>query len=297
MRPMLPALCAVALACQLFACSSDTMPTAGEWHLAFADLDQGRIATCRLDGSHLRYITPDSLFAQHPSADSTGRIVIFAATRPDSPDGPSALYRIRSDGDRLELLTYVPFHVDELVAGPDGTFALFTGRYADSDKSRVYRYREGEPGFVAVVGPERHPLDLAMPPTGANFLFHDRSGGDTMWVGTVAGGLPIPIYNFPFSQCSFAPDGLSLVTIDRDAHNTLALFSFRDWSVDTLVPPDSGGATLADPAFHPAWGHACFIHRPKDEGPGRIGLFDLNLLQFSLLPAIVARPARPVWVR
>ena len=93
------ALFAAGLAGLLSACGPD-IPS-GEWHLAFADLDQGRIATCRLDGSHLRYITPDSLFAQHPSADSTGRIVIFASTHPDDPNGPSALYRIRSDGDGL----------------------------------------------------------------------------------------------------------------------------------------------------------------------------------------------------
>jgi len=76
----------------------------------------------------MRYITPDSLFAQHPSADSTGHVIILAATRPDTPDGPSALYTIRSDGSGLDLLTYVPFQIDELVAGPEGTMALFTGR-------------------------------------------------------------------------------------------------------------------------------------------------------------------------
>jgi len=287
----------VGLLASLLACSPDSAPTPGEWRLAFADLDKGRIATCRVDGSHMRYITPDSLFTQQPSADSTGHIVIFAATRSDNPQGASALYAVHSDGSELELLTYAPFHIYEVAAGPDGSMALFVGRYADSHMPRVYRYRKGEPGFTAVLGAERIPLDLAMPPTGANFLFHDDSGGDTMWVGTVAGGLPIPIYNFPFSQCSFSPDGLSLVTVDRGAHNTLALFEFSDWSVDTLVAPGAAGATLADPAFHPAGGRACFVRQEVDGERDRVAVVDLNSLDINLLPAVVARPSRPVWVR
>lgn len=285
----------IALGWLFLACSPSVTP--GEWRLAFADLDRGRIGICRLDGSMFRYITPDSLFAQHPSADSTGHIVIFAATSPDNPDGPSALYSIQSDGSGLELLTYAPFRIYEVTAGPDGAMALFVGRYADSDMPRVYRYRKGEPGFTAVLGPERIPLDLAMPPTGANFLFHDYSGGDTMWVGNAAGGLPIPIYNLPFSQCSFSPDGLSLVSVDRESRNTLALFDFRDWSVDTLVAPDSDGVTLADPAFHPAGRRACFIRREGVDELGRVAVVDLNSLELKLLPAVVPRPARPAWVR
>jgi hypothetical protein len=279
------------------ACSPNAGPAPGEWYLAFADTDLGRIATCRVDGSRMRYITPDSLWATQPSADSTGHIVLFAATARANPTGVSAIYAVNSDGSGLELLTPTPLHIDELVAGPDGSLAIFIGRYADSEKPRVYRFRKGEPGFVAVLEPKRLPLDLAMPPTGANFLFHDESGGDTMWVGTVAGGLPIPIYNFPFSQCSFSPDGLSLLTIDRDARNTLALFDFRDWSVDTLVAPEAEGTRLADPAFHPAWGRACFIRRSAAESGDRIGVLDLNSLDLKILPAVVSHPARPVWVR
>jgi dipeptidyl aminopeptidase/acylaminoacyl peptidase len=280
----------------LAACGIEQAPAPGEWQLAFADLDVQRIAVCRLNGSHVRYITPDSLVTLQPSADSTGHIIIFAATRRQAPQGASALYSIQSDGTGLELLTYAPFHISEVSAGPDGSMALFVGRYADSDMPRVYRYRRGEEGFSAVLGPERVPTDLAMAPTGANFLFHDGSAGDTMWVGNVAGGLPIPIYNFPYSQCSFAPDGLSLVTVDRGARNTLALFDFRDWTADTMVAPEDG-STVADPAVHPDGQKACFVRKSAAAGEVRLAIADLNSHEIKILREVARRPARPVWVR
>jgi len=271
--------------------------TPGPWKLAFTDTATGRVAVCRLDGSHLKYLTPDSIWAEHTCADSTGTLLFFAGTRPEHRGGPGALYRVRSDGRELERLLPVPFHVEGLAPGPTGDFLIFTGHYLDQPRSRAYRYELGGDGFAGVTPGQRAACDPAMVPTGANFFYHNGGPGDTMWVGTVTGGIPIPIMSFPYTQCSFAPNGLSLVAVGRGPRNTLDLYSFKAREARPLVAAHDSVARVSDPAFHPQSERAAFVVQRADEEPPRLAVIDLNSLQINELELPGTVPARPAWVR
>lgn len=283
----------IVLLATLFGCGRS-----GGWRIAFEDVEAGRIAVCDVDGGQVELLTPDSLHAMFPAADTSGYHIFFAGYPSSSTDGPNAVYRIASDGSELQKLLDLPFRPRSLDVSGDGRFLLVGGKYADEPNERIYLSRVGESGFRAVVPGDRPAVDPSFSPIGANFVFDMNPPSDTGWIGLVDGSHPLPIYHFTLRQCTFAPDGTALVGLCDTSGTALCRFVFKSLRDTVIYEAEAEGVRFSHPTYCPDSVRLCFVTEPGTEGGRyRLSVLDAKTLINKNLKRLERSARHPTWVR
>jgi hypothetical protein len=280
----------------ILGCSGETQDLGG-WRVAFEDQDSGRIGVCDLAGRGLQYITPDSLWATGPVSDTLGRTVYFTTGKPEETLVPNAIYAVETDGSYLRKLTDLPLRAVDIQVTPDGGKIVFIGRYPDQEYMRAYEYVVGTEGFRAVSVAGRPAYDPGMAPGGLNFVWHDSSMTDTLFVSSLQQVLTLPIFPFPYTQCAISPDGEAFAAVCGEHRRGLCFNKLREKAERVLVPESDAGA-ITRPIFHPDGERVAFVYTELAEGARQeIRLVSLNSLEVNKIPIDAGAPTHPAWVR
>jgi hypothetical protein len=269
----------------------------GGWRVAFEDSGRGRIGVCDLAGKGLNYITPDSLWATGPVSDTLGSTVYFVTGRPEDSLVPNAIYAVETDGSYLRKLTDLPFRALDIQVTPDGGKIVFVGRYADQEFTRAYEFVVGSEGFRAVSMAGRPAYDPGMAPGGLNFVWHDSTMIDTIFVSSLQQVLTLPIFPFPYTQTAISPDGEAFAAVCGENRRGLCFNKLRQKAERVLVPEADDGA-ISHPIWHPDGERVAFVFTETgDEVAPEIRLVDINSLEVNKIPIDAKSPTHPAWVR
>lgn len=283
-------------------CVADAEKPTG-WRVAFEDLNAGRIGACYLDGSNFEYLTPDSLWASQPVSDSSGQTVYFCSSRRDERHLPNALYAVETDGSYLRKITDLPFRAIDLQVTLDGGRLVFVGSYPDQKYPRAFQLVIGEEGFSAVTSTGRAAYDISMAPGGMNFVYHDSTLSDTLYVSELYQKLTLPIAPFPYTQLSISPNGLEFAAVCGPQRRGLCHLllkdslgnSVRDERVLVAESPDKW---ISHPIFHRDGKRVCYVEASSaDDSSSTLKVIDLNSLVVNEIDVAGRRVSHPVWIR
>jgi hypothetical protein len=287
----------------LLSCSQSTPDPAG-FRVVFEDQEAGRLAVCGLEGGSPQYITPDSLLSSGPVTDSTRATVYFMAHPRSQPDALQAVYAVDTRGTELRQVAEMPLSVQDIQITPDGSLLLFLGKYPDQEHVRAYLMRVGESGFQAVTPDNKSAHDPAMAPGGLNFVWHDGSHSDTLFVSSLQHYLTLPIFVFPYTQVSISwPDGRAFAAVCGPhrrglCYNMLQSPEGQEVRKETVLIPEEEGVEISQPAFHPDGLRIIYVRSEiPDGGASRLCVIDRNSLKITRIPVDCRRPSHPAWVR
>ncbi len=287
----------------LLSCSQSEPDPAG-MKLVFEDQDAGRLAICGPDGGKPDYLTPDSLQARGPVTDSGRTTVYFIAKSRSQPEALAAAFSIHVDGTGLRQLAHLPLSVLDLQITPNGSMLLFLGKYPDQEYVRAYRLSVGDSAFQAVTPDTKSVHDPAMAPGGLNFVWHDGSQSDTLFVSSLQSFLTLPIFPFAYTQVSLSwPHGQSFAAVCGPNRHGLCFNLLQDDKGEevrreSVLIPESEGLEISQPAFHPDGVRILYVETESaDPRPSRLCVIDRNSLKITRIPLECRRPAHPAWVR
>lgn len=291
-----------ALVMLLSGCTSEPDTPAG-WRVAFEDLKTGRIGACYLDGSHFKYLTPDSLWASQPVADSAGQTVYFCSSRKDERDLPNALYAVETDGTYLRKITDLPFRAIDLQVTRDGGRLVFVGSYPDQEYPRAFQLVIGEDGFTAVTDTRRAAYDICVSPGGMNFVYHDSTLSDTLYVSELYQNLTLPIMPFPYTQVSISPNGFEFAAVCGPRRRGLCHLLLKDSEGkatrdERVLVPESPDKSISHPIFNLDGRRVCYVETSnRDDSSSVIKVIDVNSLVVNEIDTGKRRVSHPAWVR
>lgn len=288
----------------LMAACSGAQDDPGGFRVVFEDQDAGRIGVCGMSGNKYEYITPDSLYAFGPVTDSTRTTVYFLARRRTLPDGPTAVLAVDVRGGGLRQITDLPLSVLDVQVTPDAAMLVFLGKYPDQDHVRAYQMRVGESGFQAVTPADKSVYDPAMAPGGLNFVWHDGSQSDTLFVSSLQEYLTLPIFVFPYTQVSIRwPDGRAFAAVCGPERRGLCYMLLQtpegvEARSETVLIPESDGTAISQPAFHPDGVRILYVQTDATgDERSQLRIINRNSLENTRIPTDCAHPAHPAWVR
>jgi Tol biopolymer transport system component len=274
------------------------------FRVAFENRDLGRIAVCGASGRGLAYITPDSLIASRPVTDSTRRTVYFLGRPRSFPESLTQVYAMGSDGSALRQVAELPLSPLDLQVTPDGSTLVFLGKYPDQEHVRAYQLRVGEAGFHAVTPADRSAHDPAMAPGGLNFVWHDGTRSDTLFVSSLQQFLTLPIFVFPYTQVALSwPDGRAFAAICGPQRTGLCYMLLqsedgREVRTETVLIPEQDQGSISDPIFHPDGLRILHVQTAAGpEGRSQLQVINRNSLKITRIPTDCAHPVHPLWVR
>lgn len=264
------------------------------WRIAFEVVDSGKIAVCELSGADFALVTPDSLIAAHPATDSSGKDVYFTARTKSL--GTSAIYSVQTDGANLRKIIDLPFAPTALAISPSRRVILAEGHYEEDPSPRLYRVAAAE-GRMRPVTPASIPTaNPVFSPEGSTFLFNDLRSPDTVWIGFVAGSIPLPLNGVPYRQCSIHRDGFSVVGIAGPRGNELHRYFFAAQKDTILARVPDGAGQFANPVFH-AQGSLICLEEIRPDGSSRIAIYDPGSTELNYIPFAKSTVRKPIWVR
>jgi hypothetical protein len=265
------------------------------WRIALEDPDAGRIAVCNPGNGSFTYVTPDSLYAEGPVTDSSWSVIYFLGYPRTREGTVNAVYAVGVDGSDLRKISDLPLRALDLQVSPNGRTIVFTGRYPDQEFIRGYQMTVGESGFRATTPGDRNAYDPAMAPGGLNYVFHDSTMADTLWVSSLQETLNLPIYrDFVYTQVSISPDALNFAAVCGEQRRGLCYMHLPERAGRVLIP-EQDGVSITHPVCHPDSVTVGYVHH--EGGRTQLRTIDVNSLEIKEIPLDLPHPTRPAWVR
>jgi hypothetical protein len=190
----------------------------------------GRLGVALPGSAAVVLVTPDSLYALHPSWSPDGSHLLFPATKPE--DGAAPLYTVSRTGDELRLISAAPLHSDARAEwSPVGDQIAFLRENSEvwvsaPDGSNPRRVATGE--FAP---------SLFWSPDGLELMLRASDGMTRLVVAT---GALLPTHAYGpdgFVTSPWSPDGVRLSTNRSSATETRVYIANLDGSRAKAVSP------------------------------------------------------------